>query len=177
MEKENCFYLGKLTRVVGFKGEMVAFIDSDEPERYHDLDAVFVDINDNLIPFFVEAISPRSKNNQLTLKFQDIDNHDEAANLQGRDIYLPLAALPPLEGDAFYFHEVTGFEVHDKQKGFIGNIIQILDYPGNPLFEIKFEDKTLLIPVQDHIIQKLDREKKCFHIEAPDGLIDLYMNE
>ncbi|MFW5687289.1 MAG: ribosome maturation factor RimM [Bacteroidota bacterium] len=177
MEKENCFYLGKLTRVVGFKGEIVAFIDSDEPEKYHELDAVFVDINDNLIPFFVESISPRNRNNQLTLKFQDIDDHEEAARLQGRDLYLPASALPPLEGDAFYFHEVTGFEVHDAQKGFIGNVLQVLDYPGNPLFEIKFENKTLLIPIQEHIISRLDRENRRIFIDAPTGLIDLYMNE
>ncbi len=177
MEKENCFYLGKITRVVGFKGEVAVFIDSDEPEKYADLDAVFLDMGGNLIPFFVEQLSLRNKNNQFTIKFQDTDDLESASRLQGCEMYLPLEALPPLEGDAFYFHEIAGFEVNDEEKGFIGHIHQVLDYPGNPLFEIHFKGKTLLIPVQDRFIKKLDRDQKCIYIAAPAGLIDLYMNE
>ncbi len=177
MEKEKCFYLGRITKVVGFKGEVAVYIDSDEPEKYAGLDAVFLDISGNLIPFFVEKLSLRNKNNQFTIKFQDTDDLDSASRLQGSDMYLPLEALPPLEGNAFYFHEVAGFEVHDEQKGFIGKILQVLDYPGNPLFEIQYNDKTLLIPVQDQFITKLDKTKKCIHISAPEGLIDMYLNE
>ncbi len=177
MEKEKCFYLGRITKVVGFKGEVAVFIDSDEPEKYAELDAVFLEIGGNLIPFFVENLSLRNKNNQFTIKFQDTDDLESAARLQGCDMYLPLEALPPLEGDAFYFHEITGYEVNDEQKGFIGHILQVLDYPGNPLFEIQHNDKTLLIPVQDQFIRKLDRDKKCIYIAAPDGLIDMYLNE
>lgn len=177
MEKEKCFYLGRVTKVVGFKGEVAVYIDSDEPEKYADLEAVFMEIGGNLIPYFVEKLSLRNKNNQFTIKFQDTDDLESASRLQGCDMYLPIEALPPLKGDAFYFHEITGFEVNDEQKGFIGHILQVLDYPGNPLFEIRYNDKTLLIPVQDQFIRKLDREKKCIYIAAPDGLIDMYLNE
>ncbi len=177
MEKEKCFYLGRVTKVVGFKGEVAVFIDSDEPEKYAQLDAVFLELGGNLIPFFVEKLSLRNKSNQFTIKFQDTDDLESASRLQGCDMYLPLEALPPLEGDAFYFHEITGYEVNDEQKGFIGHITQVLDYPGNPLFEILHNDKTLLIPVQDQFLRKLDREKKRIYIAAPDGLIDMYLNE
>ncbi len=177
MEKENCFYLGRITKVIGFKGEVAVFIDSDEPEKYAALDSVFLEINGNLIPYFVEKLSMRNKNNQFTIKFQDVDEIDEAARLQGCEMYLPEQALPPLQGDAFYFHEVSGWEVNDEQKGSIGHILQVLDYPGNPLFEIQFQNKTLLIPIQDQFIKKLDRENKCIYIKAPEGLIDMYLDE
>jgi len=176
MDKEKCFYLGRITKVVGFKGEVAVFIDSDEPEKYAALESVFVDLNGNFVPFFVENLSFRNKSNQYTIKFQDVDTLEEASRLQGCEMYLPLDILPPLEGNAFYFHEVDGFEVFDEQKGYVGKVLQVLDYPGNPLFEIQFEDKTILIPIQDQFIKSLDREKKCFHLKAPDGLIDLYLN-
>ncbi len=177
MEKENCFYLGRITKVIGFKGEVVVFIDSDEPEKYHALDALFVDMRGNLIPFFVEKISMRNKNNQVTIKFQDIDDHEDAGRLQGCEVFLPLDLLPPLEGNAFYFHEVEEFDVYDKAKGHIGRIDKVLDYPANPLFEVVYKDKLLLIPVQDRFIEKVDREKKEIHINAPEGLIDMYLDE
>jgi len=177
MEKENCFYLGRITRAIGFKGEVAVFIDSDEPEKYASLDAVFLEMGGNLIPFFVDNLSFRNKNNQYTLKFQDIDSLDDASRLQGCNMYLPLEALPPLEGNAFYFHEAEGYQVQDEIKGPIGTVTQVLDYPGNPLFEILFQGKTILIPIQDQFIRKFDRDTKTIFIAAPEGLIDIYLNE
>jgi 16S rRNA processing protein RimM len=176
MEKENCFYLGKVTKALGFKGEVVIFIDADEPENYYNLDSVFIELGGNLIPFFIDGIGARNKNNQLTIKFHDIDTFDQASQLQGCNLFLPIENLPPLDGNNFYFHEVEGFYVIDKQKGKIGNITQILDYPGNPLFDIKFENKQLLIPVRDEFIEQLDRENRTIYINAPDGLLDIYLN-
>jgi 16S rRNA processing protein RimM len=175
MEKESCFYLGRVTRIIGFKGEVAVYIDSDEPEKYSELDAVFIDLHGNFVPFFVENLNNRNKSNQFNIKFQDIDNADDASRLVGCDMFLPLEALPPLEGDAFYYHEIVDFEVHDEQKGFIGTILQVLEYPGNPLFEISFNDKTLLIPVRDEFIRSLDRVNKRINISAPEGLIDIYL--
>lgn len=176
MEKDQCFYLGKITKIVGFKGEIAVFIDSDEPENYSRIESVFVEFNSGLIPFFVEYIKARNKNNQFTIKFEDIDDHEEAARLQGCELYLPLAALPALEGNAFYFHEVEGFSVTDHLKGPVGTIIKVLDYPGNPLFEISHGDKIILVPLQDQFIEKVDRTTRQIFIKAPEGLIDLYLD-
>ena len=176
MEKQACFFLGKITKVIGFKGEVAVFIDSDEPENYARMESVLIEFSSGLIPFFVEYMKARNKNNQFTIKFQDIDNHEEAARLQGCELYLPLELLPKLEGNAFYFHEVEGFAVIDQKKGPIGTIIKVLDYPGNPLFEINSDGKTILIPLQDQFIEKLDRENQRIYVKAPEGLIDLYLN-
>ncbi len=177
MDKEKCFYLGKVTRVIGFKGEVVVFVDSDEPENYSQLDAVFLDIGKKLIPFFIDSIVPRNKNNQFTVKFQDVDSSGEAETITGRDLYLPLDVLPPLEDNNFYFWEVKQFKVIDEHKGDIGTINQIQDYPGNPLFEIQHGSKQILIPVKDDFIKKVDRKNKTIFIDAPPGLIDIYLEE
>lgn len=177
MDKDKCFFLGTISKVVGFKGDVAVYIDSDEPEKYATLDAVFLEINGNLIPFFIENIAQRNKNNQLTIKFQDINNQEDAERLTGSDIYLPLEVLPPLTGNAFYFHEIENYEITDQEKGVIGTVNKVLDYPGNPLFEIKNGSKIILIPVQDQFILKVDRENQSILIKAPEGLIDLYLNE
>ena len=99
----------------------------------------------------------------------------EAQALAGHDLYLPLDLLPELTGNQFYFHEVTGFKVIDVEKGEIGIIQSIIEYPAQPLFSIMNGDKEILIPVIDPIIKKVDREQRTITIEAPNGLIDLYL--
>jgi 16S rRNA processing protein RimM len=40
---------------------------------------------------------------------------------------------------------------------------------------VELDKKEILIPIFEGLIRKVDREKKELHIEAPEGLIDLYI--
>lgn len=173
MKKEDCFYLGIIARKHSYKGEVVIAIDSDEPELYADIDAVFVEFNNKLIPFFIETILLQ-KGNQLRIKFEDIDNEEEAADILKRDTYLPLALLPKLEDDKFYFHEVIGFTVIDNNFGEIGKISSINDNTAQSLFVIDTKNnKQILVPLIDEFIKKVDRENKLIKVETPEGLIQM----
>ena len=43
-------------------------------------------------------------------------------------------------------------------------------------FEAVKGDKQLLIPINDEIITKVDRENKTIFITTPEGLVDLYLS-
>ena len=95
----------------------------------------------------------------------------------GNEIYSPLTLLPKLEGNKFYFHEVVGFSVIDEQKGDIGTLASVIDHPAQPLFQVMKNGIEILIPVIDPVIKRVDREQKTLFIEAPNGLIDLYLGD
>ena len=174
MRKEACFYLGKIVSKHSFKGEVLVKLDTDEPEIYEQMESVFVSRGNSLVPFFI-ASCRLHKTNLLRIKFEDVSDEAGAQALVGSELYLPLELLPKLEGNKFYYHEVIGFRLMDRTHGDIGTILGVNDSAAQALFEAEKDGKMLLIPVNDDIILKVDREAKTIHVDTPEGLVDLYL--
>lgn len=174
MNIDECYQLGRITKPWGYRGQVVLFLDVDAPDDYLDLDSAFVEVKGQLVPYFFRIDSLNG--NKAVISFEDLAP-DQAAALVGHAVYLPLARLPKLEGNKFYFHEVVGFAVIDEQHGDIGTIASVIDYPAQPLFQILKNDTEILVPVIDEVIKQVDREHKTIHIAAPNGLIELYLGD
>ena len=107
--------------------------------------------------------------------FQDLKTLEAANQLVGISAYLPLDLLPEKDGNDFYSHEVVDFLVIDEEKGELGKVQEIIEYPTQSLIQIVINGKEVLIPIHDDIIQDVNREEKKIYIKAPNGLIDMYL--
>jgi len=176
MNKDNCFFLGKIVKKYSFKGELLVKLDTDQPELYEQLESVFVDLKGNLIPFFIEK-SQLHKTELLRVKFEDVDTEADADALIKSELYLPTSFLPELEDDKFYYHEIIGFAVEDVNYGKVGIITGVNDTTAQALFEIDREGIEILIPMNDAFISKVDKDNKLIIVNTPEGLIDLYIQD
>lgn len=174
MQKKDCFYVGKIVKKYSFKGELLIKLDTDEPEIYEDMSSVFVDLRNDLVPFFIES-SQLHKSELLRIKFEDVDTEADADALLKSDLYLPLEFLPKLADDKFYFHEIIGFTVEDVNFGKVGIVKSINDSTAQALFEIDRDGIEILIPLNDAFIKKVDKNKKLILVDTPEGLIELYL--
>jgi len=172
-EFDGYFLLGKIIRTHGYKGGLKAIFDVDQPQEYRELDMVFIESKGQLIPWIIDNI--HFENNKANLVLNDVKDMEGAEKLVGHYLYLPQELLPKLTGNKFYYHEVIGFKVHDKNHGDIGVIDRIIELPNNPLFAISFNNKEILLPVSDEIIVKVDRRKKMIGVDVPEGLIEIYL--
>jgi 16S rRNA processing protein RimM len=174
MQKENCFYLGKVVKKYSFKGELLVKLDTDEPELFTEMESVFVEQHNTLIPFFIER-SSLHKSTLLRVQFEDINTEAAADELLGAELYLPLSFLPKLTGNRFYFHEIIGFKVEDVEFGDVGVITGVNDTTSQALFEVDKNGTQILIPINDAFIKKVDRENNTIILDVPHGLIELYL--
>ena len=176
MDINECFYVGKIVKKYSFKGELLIKLDTDEPEQFENLESVLINLRGNLVPFFIES-SQLHKSELLRVKFEEVDTEDDADSLMKSELYLPLSFLPELEEDKFYYHEIIGFKVEDKNYGNVGIISGVNDSTAQALFEIDRNGTEILIPMNDEFIIKVDKPNKTIFVETPEGLIDLYINE
>ncbi len=174
MQKEACFYLGKIVSKYSFKGEVLVKLDTDDPELYESMESVFVSLGNSLVPFFISQCRLH-KSDLLRIRFEEVADESDADRIMGCELYLPLELLPKLKGIQFYYHEIIGYSVIDSVHGDIGVITGVNDRSAQALLELKKDDRQLLIPVSDEIITGLDREARIMYVTAPDGLVALYM--
>lgn len=173
MLKEECFFLGTIVGKYSFKGEILAKLDTDSPNTYLNMESLLIETPQGLVPYFIDR-SQLHKSSLLRVKFEGIDSENEAEALIKKDLFLPLNMLPPLEGNQFYYHEITGFTAIDQMDKEIGIIKNVNDSGPQPLFVIDADDTEILIPVHDNFIKNLDRQKKKMHLNLPEGLLDIF---
>jgi len=174
MNKADCFHLGYIAKLHGFKGEVSLFLDVTNPEDYALLETVFIDLGDNLTPFFIESIKLKNKGFSA-VKLEGVNDEVSARKLLRKNVYLSIEILPELDGLNFYDHEVMGYKVIDEVHGDIGELALVIDLKVNPLLQIMKGEKEILVPLIEGVVKRVDRNNKELYIKAPDGLVELYL--
>lgn len=148
---------------------MVLHIDSSTPQYFRELESVFLEIDQELIPFF---FAERCKLNgkKLIVKLEDV-SADEASRFIGCNAYLPEEMLPtPKEG--FYDKVILGFTAYHRDKA-IGTITDVVENTAQNLFVIEQGEKEFLVPAVEAFIQRIEHPEKIVYLELPEGLLDL----
>ena len=174
MRVDDCYQLGYVTKTHGLKGEIQIFLDVDVPDQYRNLESMFVLRINSLVPFFLEHI--HIIGNKALVKLDEIDHIDDAKDLVSAEIYLPLSFLPELKSDQYYFHEIIGFELYDGEK-LIGKIKNVYTLSPQHLIEADHQGTEVLVPMNDEVITKVDKEQKKVFANLPDGLLDVYLSD
>lgn len=160
-------------RTHGVKGDLLIFLDVDDPKRYKKINSLMVERDGQLISFDITKVSLHE--NIITVHLEGIENMTKAEEFIKCDVYLPLSSLPKLDEKRFYFHEVINFKVIDKTKGEIGVFEKVFDSPHQTIAQIKNGDKEILVPMISEFIDRVDRKEKILYLNLPDGLVDLYL--
>lgn len=172
ISKDNCFYLGYISKSQGFKGGLIAFFDVDDSRKYSKLDYILVDLHGALTPFYLETINLKDKN-FVQLKIEGIDSAEAANELAGNEIFLPLEKLPKLKDGEYYLHDLVGMTVVDATTGEVGIVEKVLDYSNNPLLQIMQNTDEILVPLIDNFVKKVDNTAKTIYIDVPKDLLDI----
>lgn len=175
MDKKDLFLLGRIVKTDGFDGKLLAALDVDSTEKYQQLDEIYLEEGPAFTKYPVSDYV-LNKNKTASLRIAGCCSDAEAKKYLKAAIYLPLSFLPPLVGNTFYHHEISGFEVIDSVRGGIGKVKDIIELPHQKLLQVLASGKEILIPILKDTLEKIDRTEKKLYVRTPEGLIDVYLN-
>ena len=176
MTQDNCFLLGKITKPYSFKGEVVLWMDVDDSEPYEGVDTLWLPQQSALVPYAVESL--RRNKDRFVVRLSDVNTEAAAKQLSGKDVWLPLAEMAPMEDGKFYFHEVRGWTAIDRSTGdAVATIVHVVDQGTYPMLEVEFDNGNQgFIPLPDHVQVDVKREEQKLVLDLPEGLLDVYLS-
>ncbi len=174
MKTEDCFRIGSVIKTRGLKGELQAFIDFDEPEKL-DFDALFLEVQGKLVPYFVESFKMPQKNTAF-IYLEDVDHIDKATPLAKKDIYLPNKLKPKKKKGDFGLKDLLNFIAVDINEGELGEIIELQELPQQLIATVHYQGKEVLFPLNEAVIKGIDVVKGIVTVDLPEGLLEIYLD-
>ncbi len=173
MDRQQPDYVavGIVERARGLRGQVKVKPLTDEPARFERLREVRVElVSGEARHLHIRAVTILG--DSVYLRFDEIDNKDEADGLAGAYINIRYDEILPVENNTFYHFEVIGFEVVTSKGEYVGTVQKVMDLPANDVLMILGKGREYLVPVIKDVIKKVDRNNAQIVIEPIEGLLD-----
>lgn len=159
----------------GIRGELVANLLTDYPERFADRERLIALHPDGRR----ETLTVEShwfQGNRVVLKFAGYDTPEQAKLLSGCELAVPEAECGRLEDpDEFYDWQLVGCRVESLEGETLGTVRELLRTGGVELLVVTPEGERqadYLIPFARAICTEVDLEQKVIRVDPPEGLLD-----
>jgi 16S rRNA processing protein RimM len=115
-----------------------------------------------------EVLRARVAKDHLVATLRGIATRDDAARINGLELYIPREALPATEADEYYHADLIGLSAIDAQGAAIGTIVAIHNFGAGDIVEIApVRGPTLLLPFTNAVVPTVDLAKGHAVIALP----------
>lgn len=162
--------IARVVKPRGLKGEVVAELLTDFPERFQGLEDVTA---------VVEGTEPRQlkiedhwfQKGRVILKFAGVDSIEEAERLRGVEICVAEEEAVRLAEDEYFDWQLIGCQVETLDRREVGRVREVMRTGGTELLVVEGE-KEYLIPFAESICVHVDIDNTLIQIDPPDGLLE-----
>jgi len=170
---DDLVIVARAVRTRGLKGELIADLLTDFPERFENVKHLFGVAPGGQRQQF-ELENHWLQNHRLVLKFSGYDDIDSARALVGYEFGVPEAERVELAEGEYYDWELAGCLVEDRSGSAIGSVREIMRTGGVELLVIENDEgREYLIPLAGSIVIEIDVAGKKIVVDPPEGLLEL----
>lgn len=168
-------HIGYTKKAKGLDGSLKVKIFDEYVEDFAQAEVLFLEMSGKHLPFFVQKLEVQS---DLVVQFEDVTDRNSAALLTGKSIFLrPQDILADedrqLEIEELEYAFVEGFLLKDPRLGVIGTIKEVIELPQQEMAVVDYQNKEILIPLNEQLIEEINETTQEITIDLPDGLLDL----
>ncbi|CAG9000162.1 MAG: Ribosome maturation factor RimM [Candidatus Celerinatantimonas neptuna] len=174
MSHPEVVIVGRLGGVYGIKGWLKVNSFTEQTEAIFDYVNWFIGKDGQWQSVEIDAW--RRHNHSLIAKLKGFDVREQSQTLTGLDIAVEASALPELADDEFYWRELLGMQVINRDGYHLGLVSDLMETGSNDVLVVKanlkdaFGKKERLIPfIESQMVDQVDRESKIITVDWDPG--------
>ncbi len=168
---EEYLDIGKIVNTHGLKGDVKVVPLTDDPMRYNKLKWVYIEIDNQLVKYYIVGIKYFKA--FVILKFEGIDDKDTAQRLKEKFLKIDRANAVRLPQGSYFICDLIGCIVFNEHGQKLGILTDILETGSNDVYVIKNDlGKEMLIPALKSLVKNIDIENQKIEVENIEGFIN-----
>ena len=109
---------------------------------------------------------------EYQVKLKEIRSEDQVDEVIHKDIYVDSTEMESNIDSELFYNNLINFDVITDSKK-IGRIENINSKLPQPVFEIIYDSRKVLIPIHEDLIKKIDKKNKIIYLDIPNGLLEI----
>jgi 16S rRNA processing protein RimM len=185
--EQTWVWLARIRKVQGRKGEVLADLLTDFPEKFSERKRVWLllaagTVGESAREFALvnSWLHKAGRTSDIVLHFAGVDSIDEAEKLRGLVVAIPRAERAPLGEDEVYVGDLIGCSLVDiapSTERTIG-VIEDVDRDAGPVALLVVrgpESDEILVPFAKAYLRQIDLEAKRVEMALPEGLVEVQL--
>ncbi len=172
MTSPTLLTIGKVSGVHGLAGNLKIWSFAESAATFKKGRTVLLrkenDPDEKAKPFVIQGASDWKKG--VLLRLKGVFDRNGAEALQGFLVLMDKADLPELEEDTWYWQDLLGLKVIDRDRGELGKVEDIFPTGANDVLVVKNGKEEVLIPMHKEFVTHVDLEAGEMQTDLPEGL-------
>lgn len=161
---------GQIVGTHGLRGDLKVRPLSGDPAPLLSATEVFLRLPDGRL-HKTEPLRQSLHKGIVLLRFDGFESLTAVEGLKGCQILLDRNLLPELDQDEFYWHQIEGAKVIDREYGEIGHLKSMFTTAAHDTWVVEGLAGEVMIPVVAEFIVAINAEQKLIEVDLPTGLI------
>jgi len=168
---EQLLQVGVITQTHGVHGEVKVFPTTDDPERFLDLEYVFLDTGKEKMKLTIQSV--KFFKQFVILKFKGINNINDIERYKRCALLVDRENAVELEEDEYFIADMIGMNVLTEDGEIFGMLKDVIETGANDVYIInsKKHGEVLIPAIKECILDVNVKEGKML-VHLMDGLID-----
>jgi len=158
MTSQPTIVIGKFAKPYGVKGRISVYSFTEPKENLFNYSPLSIKRKGHSVETLsIEAFRPHG--NHFVVKLTKSHNRDDASLYTNGEIIINTSQLPSLKEGEYYWKDLEGLSVFNKEGEKLGFVAHLLETGANDVLIVK-GTKTHHIPYHPHYIQSIDIKNK-----------------
>ena len=155
--KQEYLLLGEIVRPQGIRGEVKVRHYTDDPERFYDLETVFLKRGESYEKMTVT--DARVQGDDVYLKLEGVEDRNEAEKLRNIQLWVDRDNAVELGEDEVFIADILGARAFDTRGNQLGILKDVLTPGGVDVFVLKTPKGTLMLQALKQVLLVMDSEE------------------